>query len=121
MFSLNDRGFQKLNEALITLIPKRPDAQSLFDYWPIGLIHLFAKLFAKVLSLRLVPRLCELVSTNQSAFVAWRSVHDNFLLVQQTALRALLKLDIARAFDFVSWPFLLETLQHLGFGAKWRE
>ena len=38
---------------------------------------------------------------------------------KQTSL--LLKLDIARAFDSVSWPFLLQLLQHLGFGPRWRE
>lgn len=31
------------------------------------------------------------------------------------------KLDIARAFDSVSWEYLLELLQWLGFNAKWRE
>uniref|UniRef100_A0A453M837 Reverse transcriptase domain-containing protein n=2 Tax=Aegilops tauschii subsp. strangulata TaxID=200361 RepID=A0A453M837_AEGTS len=84
------------------LLP-RADASSLSDYRPISLIHLIAKLFAKVLSLRLAPRLGELVSVNQSTFIAGRSVHDNFLLVQQTArvlhnIKApcvLLKLDIA--------------------------
>ncbi|XP_073355553.1 uncharacterized protein [Aegilops tauschii subsp. strangulata] len=115
----------RLNEALLILLP-RADASSLSDYRPISLIHLIAKLFAKVLSLRLAPRLGELVSVNQSTFIAGRSVHDNFLLVQQTArvlhnIKApcvLLKLDIARAFDLVSWAFLLDVLNHPGFGHR---
>uniref|UniRef100_A0A453BVA6 Uncharacterized protein n=1 Tax=Aegilops tauschii subsp. strangulata TaxID=200361 RepID=A0A453BVA6_AEGTS len=65
----------------------------------------------------------------QSAFIADRCVHDNFMLVQQTAhqlhnLRAprvLLKLDTTRAFDTVSWPFLIDVLRHLGFGRRWIE
>uniref|UniRef100_A0A453C7A3 Reverse transcriptase domain-containing protein n=1 Tax=Aegilops tauschii subsp. strangulata TaxID=200361 RepID=A0A453C7A3_AEGTS len=65
-------AFQRLNEAYITLLPKRSDATSLFDYRPISLIHLVAKLFTKVLSLRLAPRLGELVSPNQSNFIAGR-------------------------------------------------
>uniref|UniRef100_A0A453SCI5 Reverse transcriptase domain-containing protein n=1 Tax=Aegilops tauschii subsp. strangulata TaxID=200361 RepID=A0A453SCI5_AEGTS len=67
------------------LLSKRPDAATLNDFHPISLIHLFAKLFAKVLSLRLAPKLCTMVSTNQSAFIAGRCIHDNFLLIQQTA------------------------------------
>lgn len=81
LHSLNGRAFHKLNEAFITLLPKSPDAASLSDYRPISLIHLIAKLFAKVLSLRLAPHLKEIISTNQSAFIAGRSIHDNFMLV----------------------------------------
>ncbi|GJM89634.1 hypothetical protein PR202_ga05842 [Eleusine coracana subsp. coracana] len=33
----------------------------------------------------------------------------------------MLKLDITKAFDSVSWPFLLEILDHLGFGRKWKQ
>lgn len=33
----------------------------------------------------------------------------------------LLKLDIAQAFDSVSWEYLLELLQRLGFSARWRD
>ncbi|WVZ84806.1 hypothetical protein U9M48_031793 [Paspalum notatum var. saurae] len=69
----------------------------------------------------------KLVSNNQSAFVRGRNIHDNFLLVQQLARamnrskepHILLKLDFSKAFDTVSWSFLIEVLQHLGFGRRW--
>jgi len=32
-----------------------------------------------------------------------------------------MKLDIQKAFDTVSWSYLLEVLQALGFGPRWRE
>ena len=32
----------------------------------------------------------------------------------------LLTIDIAKAFDTVSWTFLLQVLQHMGFGRCWR-
>jgi hypothetical protein len=32
-----------------------------------------------------------------------------------------LKLDIVKAFDSISWVYLLEILQRLAFGAKWRD
>nr|XP_020165808.1 uncharacterized protein LOC109751329 [Aegilops tauschii subsp. strangulata] len=128
-YHMNGRGFHCLNEAFITLLAKRPNASSLSDYRPISLIHLVAKLVAKVLALRLAPRLGELLSVNQSAFIAGRCIHDNFMLVQHTARhlhqagahRVLLKLDISKAFDSVSWPFLLEILPHLGFSRRWCE
>jgi hypothetical protein len=31
----------------------------------------------------------------------------------------LLNIDIARAFDFIAWSFLIEILQHLGFNRRW--
>lgn len=37
-FSLNGRSMQRLNEALITLLPKKQDASTLSDYGPISLI-----------------------------------------------------------------------------------
>ncbi|WVZ64648.1 hypothetical protein U9M48_014142 [Paspalum notatum var. saurae] len=119
--------FRLLNSALITLIPKKDDACAVKDFRPISLIHSFAKLVTKVLANRLAPHLPDLVSNNQTAFIRGRSIQDNFLLVQQLArslhrskqAHVLLKLDMTKAFDSVSWSFLLEILQHLGFGRKW--
>jgi len=97
------------------------------DFRPISLIHSLAKLVTKIMANRLAPLLSNLVPPNQSAFVRGRSIHDNFLFVQQMvrALHSkkeahiLLKLDISKAFDSVSWSFLIEVLKHLGFGQKW--
>ncbi|WVZ97153.1 LOW QUALITY PROTEIN: hypothetical protein U9M48_042708, partial [Paspalum notatum var. saurae] len=97
------------------------------DYCPISLVHSFAKLVTKIMANRLAPRLKNLVSPNQSAFVKGRCILDNFILGQQTTKvlhrqkkpRVLLKLDITKAFDSVSWAFLLQVLSYLGFRSRW--
>jgi len=71
----------------------------------------------------------QLVAANQSTFIKGRCIQDNFRAVRLSCkvLHAarlpsiLLKIDIAKAFDSVSWPFLLEVLQQLSFGARWRD
>ncbi|WVZ80204.1 LOW QUALITY PROTEIN: hypothetical protein U9M48_027698 [Paspalum notatum var. saurae] len=120
-------NLQSLNSAFITLIPKKDGVVHVKDYHPISLVHSFAKLVTKIFANRLAGRLHELVSPNQSAFIKGRSIQDNFLLVQQTTrflhlqkqARILLKIDITKAFDSVSWSFLLEVLWKLGFGLIW--
>uniref|UniRef100_A0A452YA33 Reverse transcriptase domain-containing protein n=1 Tax=Aegilops tauschii subsp. strangulata TaxID=200361 RepID=A0A452YA33_AEGTS len=126
---MHGRGFHHLNQALLTLLPKRADASTLGDYRPISLIHLVVKIFAKVRSLRLAPKLDNLVSRNKNAFIPGRCLHDNLVLVKQTtgllhqlgAHRVMLKLDLTRASDSLSWPFLFEALCQYGFGERFLE
>ena len=125
----NRTQLQRLNGALIMLLPKCQDPKRPGDYRPISLIHSFGKLVAKCLANRLAPELDNLVGVNQSAFIKKRSIHDNFKFVEQAARllhrkrkpALLLKLDISKAFDTVSWPFLLQVLEALGFGIRWRD
>jgi hypothetical protein len=56
----------------------------------------------------------ELISPCQNAFIRKRSIHDNFVYVQSQAKflcqtkspAVMIKLDIEKAFDTVSWEFL---------------
>jgi hypothetical protein len=81
----------------------------------------------KVLASRLAKRIDNLVSPVQSAFIKGRSIQDNFLLVQGQVRRLhrakrpslLVKLDIAKAFDSVSWVYLLDMLRARGFSQRW--
>jgi hypothetical protein len=82
----------------------------------------------KILSNRLAPLLPSLISANQSAFTRGRNIHDNYIFVQQMVralhkkeAHVLLKLDISKAFDSISWPFLLvlETMKYVGFAQRW--
>jgi hypothetical protein len=123
------RNFRLLNTAFITLIPKKDDAFQAGDFRPISLIHNFAKLIMKILANRLAARLDTIVPKNQSAFIKGRFIQDNFMLVQQMTRclhsqkqpRIMLKLYITKAFDSVSWTFLMEVPEKLGFGRIWRD
>ena len=113
----------------MVLLHKTQAPDGLKDYRPINLIHSIGKLFAKGLALRLAPRIPEIIKINQSAFIRGRRIHENFRAVQLTCrwLHArrcptmLLKVDLAKAFDTVAWPFLLEVLEHIGFPQRWRD
>jgi hypothetical protein len=50
-----------VNDDILALIPKNLGVVTLKDYCPIFLIHLVKKLFSKVLSNRLAPRLGSLI------------------------------------------------------------
>jgi hypothetical protein len=126
---LDMRNLHNVNEALMTLLPKNPDAAEIKDYSPISLIHSIGKLISKILANRLAPRLNEVVHQSQSAFIKGRYIQDNFKFVQASAKllhvrrkpSLMIKLDIARAFDSVAWPFILDVLAYLGFGRAWRD
>lgn len=122
----DSRMFHRLNSAIVVLIPKRPDATTPANFRPITMVHSFAK--PKLLALRLAPRMKELVSPNQNAFIRGRTIHDNFKYVQRAAVllrkkkipAVLFKQDISKAFNTLAWPFLLKTMQAFGFSSIWR-
>jgi hypothetical protein len=109
-----------------SLITKNEDPLDIKGFRPVSLVHGFSKIFTKLLAMRLAPLLPELISHARTAFMAGRSIHENFKLVRNTArylhrkkeAAVLLKIDISKAFDSLSWEFLLEVLRCRGFGTR---
>jgi mannosylglycoprotein endo-beta-mannosidase len=115
--SLRPGCWHLLNSANIVILPKNDGASKPGHFRPISLMHSVPKIICKMLANRLAPELELLVSNCRSAFIRRRSIEDNFLYVQNVLKQAnskrmpllFMKLDIARAFDSVSWPYLLDV------------
>jgi mannosylglycoprotein endo-beta-mannosidase len=129
LYSLRGNICSLLNSANVVLLPKPYDAITSAGFWPISLIHSVVKILTKVLANRLAPLLPRLVSPCQSAFIKGRSIQDNYQYIQGAVNHfhrskmpmLFLKLDIAKAFNSVQWEYLLEVMQHMGFGQRWRD
>jgi hypothetical protein len=129
MFELRASSWHLLNTASIVLIPKKEGQLSPSSFRPISLMHNVAKILSKILANRLAPLLPKLVSLCQSAFIKGRCIQDSYQYVQGVIILChkkklpmlFMKLDISRAFDSVRWDFMLELMQRLGFGQRWRD
>lgn len=122
-------ALEHINGAQVVLIPKADVATEPKDFRPISLIHSFAKLFTKVLAIKLSIYIDSLIAPAQSAFIRKRCIQDNNVYVRGLArhyhrtrtLACLIKLDISKAFDTVSWEYLLEMLAQRGFNTRWTD
>ncbi|XP_071940073.1 uncharacterized protein [Coffea arabica] len=113
---------------LIVLIPKVSSPQDFSQFRPISLCNFVNKVISKTLAARVAKVLPSIISPQQSGFVKGRQIFDNFLLAQELVSdihrknrggNVVLKLDMAKAYDRVSWPFLLQVLRRFGFGEVW--
>jgi hypothetical protein len=117
-----------LNTANIVLLPKKDGAESITNFRPISLIHVVPKIIAKDMAQRLSPKMNEMVSYSQNAFINSRTIHNNLMYVRNTARQLhrnkisslLIKLDIPKAFDMVRWDYMLDLMQRLSFPQRWR-
>ncbi|WOL07024.1 hypothetical protein Cni_G15759 [Canna indica] len=111
-------------------IPKTKDAKKILDYRPIALCNVAYKILAKVLVNICKNFIGQIVSKVQMASVKGRNLHDNILMISemvniiQKSKRKrpyfILKLDLEKAFDMVSWTAMEKIWCFMNFPAKMR-
>ena len=96
------------------LIPKVNDPQNLNEYRPISLIDSIYKIVAKVLVRRMKEVLPLIIDERQTAFIEGRHLLRSTLIANEVihAKRSnkpclVFKVDYEKAYDSVSWDFLL--------------
>ena len=121
---------QQWNSTIISLIPKKANANRMTEFRPISCCNTLYKVASKLLSNRLKAALPKLISSAQSAFVPGRLLVENVLLAtelvsgykwKEISKRCMLKVDLQKAFDSLNWEFILNTLEALGFPSHFRK
>jgi hypothetical protein len=118
------------NSTFIALIPK-VDCPKTFDgFRPISLCNCIYKIISKVIAVRLKIVLPQEISPKQFRFLERRQINEAIILAQEGLHTiktshmptAVIKLDLFKAYDRVSWLYLRLLLIHIGFSlplVKW--
>ncbi|KAL8143578.1 hypothetical protein V2J09_016610 [Rumex salicifolius] len=109
-----------IENALMVLLPKVPSPMQPAEFRPISLLNVVFKIMTKMMVFRLKSVLSTLIHPAQASFIPRRQIIDNVVIVQEVlhsmADRSgsrkwmMLKIDLAKAYDRISWPFLREML-----------
>ncbi|XP_070021835.1 uncharacterized protein [Nicotiana sylvestris] len=109
----------------LVLLPKKKEVTTFSDLRPISLSNFSNKVISRVVHERLVKFLPCMISEEQEGFVKGRNIVENILLTQEivTDIRlrtkagpnVILKLDMTKAYDRLSWLFLTKVLRKMGF------
>lgn len=123
-FFLGGRILRQFNATTISLIPKVVGADQLSSFRPISLCSTIYKVLARLLKKKLKLCVSDIVQRNQVGFVQDRLLCENVLLASELVkdfndpgptTRECLKIDISKAYDNLSWDFLLKVLQAIEF------
>ncbi|GJT03135.1 hypothetical protein Tco_0824304 [Tanacetum coccineum] len=123
-FFVNGKLLKEINHTFLALIPKVSTPLRVTDYRPISCCNILYKCISKILTNRIIDRIKEVISDNQSAFIPGRRISNNILIMKELMHnyhidrgppRCAFKVDIQKAYDTVNWVFLRNILKCFGF------
>jgi hypothetical protein len=120
-FFMSGQLLKEANDTILTLVQKKPNPLVMGDFRPIAYCNVLYKCITKILATRMLPGLDDVISSNQTDFVPRQSILENVLLAQELIHdyrkaegkpHCTIKIDLMKAYDFVSWDFILDLLSH---------
>lgn len=115
-----------MNSNFVLLIPKVAISVRIIDFCPIVMGNITYKIYTKILATRLGSFIGEILSPLQFGFILGRRVHTCIALASDT-INSLdtvrkghmaIKADITKAFDTISWNFLLTAIRCMNFSDR---
>ena len=126
-FAKGEINIARLNNGIITLVPKTNDAKQTQKLIPICLLNFSFKIITKVLMNRLAKCVAPVISRTQTAFIKGRYIMEGVVILHE-ALNSfhknkedalIFKVDFEKAYDKIKWPFVIQMLKMRGFPDKW--
>eukprot|EP00253_Pinus_taeda_P017577 PITA_17577 len=126
---LKQKIWPGINSTFLTLIPKSNNSEEAQGFRPIALCNVIYKIIATLIVKKLKPLLPSIISPEQTGFVEGRQILDG-LVVTQEMIHSLnqkkqrgmmIKLDLSKAYDRLSWRYLRMVLEAYCFKKRWIE
>lgn len=116
-----------ISSSFISLIHKIINPKEVKDFRPISLINCSLKLLTKVLTNRMRLVLDSIISQSQSAYVPGTQISDSIFIANEVVHGLnvgmmhglIIKIDFEKAFDSISWEFLVQCMRRMNLGDKW--
>ena len=117
-------------EVIITSIPKSNKDRKYSKNWrPISMLNCSYKLASTCLANRLKTVLSDLISKDQTGFMAGRYIGENIRIIydllyfteEENKPGLLLLIDFEKAFESVSWTFINNVLDFFNFGVSFKK
>ncbi|XP_060194976.1 uncharacterized protein LOC132624175 [Lycium barbarum] len=115
---------KSITHTSLILLPKKNSIETFADVRPISLSKFINKVISRMVQDKLECLLPSIISPNQFGFFKGRCIIENVLLTQKvvTDIRqrgkpanVVLKLDMEKTYNRVSWMFLIRVLRKMGF------
>lgn len=113
-----------INDTLLCLIPKVQFPELVTQLWLISLCNVQYKIVTKAMTNRLKEILTEVIGPFQCSFVPSRKITDNIIVYHEVlhSMRQkqsgksymILKIDLEKAYDRLSWSFIRDTFWEVG-------